>query len=393
MARRLGGCSASFPLPARRTGRAVLPHPAHRFDSAGLRPQRLAADRADQILQAVLLVQSKIGRARTPLPSVLSPQPPAEPAAGVLLHRLPGSRDVAQPKVVPPAQQKPVQERYRRAFVAPRRSAARRSADLLADRLHFALGRIRRKIPPTRSPRHLHAELETQEPKRLGPAFSVSRPVPPAALPFPATRSSRRSGRPRPEPRHWRGNARRRTPARRFDRSCRAVDGSELGVALSLSPAAPSEARLKLLNLRRVSDPCHSPRLSPLRLSALSVLLEKQGSFPPPALTGFAGTTNGTTNGTANLSDSRLARPVPRGLPVRPARTRRQDGSLAVACRSPCRMPSSLPRQDVRRPVALGAVRGVSRPRPSPYVQRVGSRNLHFRGLLDVHSRYGLHTR
>src|SRR5690349_19910490 len=61
-------------------------------------PQRKAKHAAGQVRQPPQLVELHVGVLLTSACSVLmlASQPPAEPPAGVLLHRLPGCRDVAQ---------------------------------------------------------------------------------------------------------------------------------------------------------------------------------------------------------------------------------------------------------------------------------------------------------
>jgi len=124
------------------------------------------------------------------------------------------------------------------------------------------------------------------------------------------------------------------------------------------------------------------PGSSPIPLSsAASKAHQKQGPFPPPALPGF--------NGTTSLSATHRARPVPRGLPVDPhARSRDRASrvastSLLYACHR--QYPGGIS-ECVRRSLAR-------RQQPSPK-SRSGRLPHHpFRDLLDVHSRYGLHTR
>ena len=115
---------------------------------------------------------------------------------------------------------------------------------------------------------------------------------------------------------------------------------------------------------------------------AASPALPKSGPFPPPALPGFVGTTSlsATPHGPAcpsRASGWEDALP-PLGLPVLRA---------ISLCRS---MPSPLPRRD-----RGGRDRRSNPPRRRPSLKycQVGSRILVFRGLLSVHSRYGLPTR
>jgi len=88
------------------------------------------------------------------------------------------------------------------------------------------------------------------------------------------------------------------------------------------------------------------------------------------------------------LSDFRLGRERLSRASRWPFTMGHRDGSPVLRGLSPCRVPSSLPRWNRTRPVAL------TRPTwPSPYGRRVGFHNRRFRGLLDVHSRYGPPTR
>jgi hypothetical protein len=54
---------------------------------------------------------------------MLTPQPPAEPATGVLLHHLPGCCDIAKSEIARPAHQQLVELTHLVLLVAPRRRA------------------------------------------------------------------------------------------------------------------------------------------------------------------------------------------------------------------------------------------------------------------------------
>ena len=82
------------------------------------------------------------------------------------------------------------------------------------------------------------------------------------------------------------------------------------------------------------------------------------------------------------------AQPVSRELPVDPC-CRSPLGLPVLRLVSFACMPSPLPRQDRWSLFA----RASHRRRPSPFIGRVGSCIALFRGLLSVHSRYGLHAR
>src|SRR6478736_3967298 len=135
---------APFLPPARRTGQADLPHPALRPELC-LRPQRAATDTSLQFHQAQPFVKIPgwVGRTFATLISMFPLQPPAEPSAGVLLHRLPGCQDVADAEVIRPAQQHRVELANLLRGGASRRVAAGRQADLVTDRLDLLRGRRR----------------------------------------------------------------------------------------------------------------------------------------------------------------------------------------------------------------------------------------------------------
>src|SRR3990167_466608 len=138
-------CSGSTPRSSNRTGGSPASGSPTRLPC--FRPQRFATDRLGQFQQAVLLVQPQIGRVlRTPPLAVFPVQPLAEPTAGVLLHNLPSSRDVAHAEVVPPAGQGPVEPTHLLLGRPPRRPGARQLTDLVTDRLNFGLGGSRRQI-------------------------------------------------------------------------------------------------------------------------------------------------------------------------------------------------------------------------------------------------------
>src|SRR5436190_7726654 len=88
-----------------------------------LRPQRETADSPDQFDQTkpFMELHVRVTLAVTRRFSMFPPQPPAEPSAGVLLHHLPGCRDVAETEVVGPAQQHRVEPVHFVLLVAPRR--------------------------------------------------------------------------------------------------------------------------------------------------------------------------------------------------------------------------------------------------------------------------------
>ena len=87
-----------------------------------LRPQRDTSHRLDQLHQTVFLVQLEIRIAAdaTRL-TVLATQPPAEPSAGVLLHHLPGSRDVTETEVVGPSAHYLIQTAHLLLHITPQR--------------------------------------------------------------------------------------------------------------------------------------------------------------------------------------------------------------------------------------------------------------------------------
>ena len=125
--------------------------------------------------------------------------------------------------------------------------------------------------------------------------------------------------------------------------------------------------------------------MATLQTLAVSRTLPKSGPFPPPELPGF--------DGTMSLSDS------PRG-PACPSRASGWKPCFAarfhrlgspVLRRSSCSdMPSSLPRWDRRR-LCCSPVSSATAAFPIPLLGRLP--HYLFRGLLDVHSRYGLRTR
>jgi len=106
-----------------------------------------------------------------------------------------------------------------------------------------------------------------------------------------------------------------------------------------------------------------------------------QGSFPPPTLLGIPGTTS------LSATPSR---------PVCPSRAsgwscaRPRDGVSRVACAFLVYMLSPLPRHSDERPYLAQPV-----PSYQPSPKGSSGRPVHrpFRGLLSVHSHYGLHTR
>ena len=125
--------------------------------------------------------------------------------------------------------------------------------------------------------------------------------------------------------------------------------------------------------------------MATLQTLAASRTLPKSGPFPPPELPGF--------DGTMSLSDS------PRG-PACPSRAsgwkpcfspRLHRLGSPVLRRSSCSdMPSSLPRWDRRR-LCCSPVSSATAAFPIPLLGRLP--HYLFRGLLDVHSRYGLSAR
>src|SRR5947209_12280622 len=106
-----GQCQTIRPCPvftsrsSNRTGGITASGSPTRLLACG-RPQRVTADGMDQVDQTILLVESEVRVAlnATPL-AVLTPQPPTKPSAGVLLHHLPGPRDITQTEVVTPPDQ------------------------------------------------------------------------------------------------------------------------------------------------------------------------------------------------------------------------------------------------------------------------------------------------
>ena len=115
-------------------------------------------------------------------------------------------------------------------------------------------------------------------------------------------------------------------------------------------------------------------RLTPITRSSLSSkAYQKSGTFPPPELPGFSGT--------MSLSDSRRSR---RPVAAFEAATLAATGLPRCPDHLP-NVPCPLPRWTERVLVSI-------LPRcawPSPYFRRVGAHDIHFRGLLRLHSRYG----
>ena len=108
--------------------------------------------------------------------------------------------------------------------------------------------------------------------------------------------------------------------------------------------------------------------------SPSSSALQKSGSFPPPELPGFIGTTSlsGTPAGAAALKRRRGRYPRRSGSPPLPA--------------SPVpSVPFPLPRRTGRVPASIAS----PSVRPSPLSLAGRHPHLHFRGLLRLHSRYG----
>jgi hypothetical protein len=117
-----------------------------------------------------------------------------------------------------------------------------------------------------------------------------------------------------------------------------------------------------------------------LTLTASTALL-KSGPFPPPALPGLVGTTDLSATPHGPACPSRAAgweaRLPPLGFPVL--------RSISVCTHAVAITPVG-PQPGYSLPCLL-------RHRPSPSLCWVGSHSSLFRGLLGVHSRYGLHTR
>ena len=141
-----------------------------------------------------------------------------------------------------------------------------------------------------------------------------------------------------------------------------------------------------MTSLSRVTLPAASEHLTELigcpisRPSLLPALILNQGPFPPPALPGFIGTT------------SLSATPQRPALPSRASgwSSRPRHGASRVAYVVLVYMLSPLPRHSDER---YHFAQSVSSYQPSPI--GLPGRPVHcpFRGLLSVHSRYGLHTR
>jgi hypothetical protein len=139
----------------------------------------------------------------------------------------------------------------------------------------------------------------------------------------------------------------------------------------SLSRLTPPAASEHLTELIGCPISCPSP---------LPALILNQGSFPPPALLGFYGTTS--------LSVTPWRPDHPHGRPV--DRPRPRHGASRVARVVLVYMLSPLPRHSDGRYYLAHSVPSYQ---PSPI--GLSGRPVHrpFRGLLSVHSRYGLHTR
>jgi hypothetical protein len=114
--------------------------------------------------------------------------------------------------------------------------------------------------------------------------------------------------------------------------------------------------------------------------SAASLTAMGQGSFPPPALPGFSGTTSPSALCVRRCWPSRVHRWV---RPTTPAHGRRLP--LLRTFPIPC-VPPSLPRWDL--PAAF-----LASPAASVFPEVMAGRLPHwlFRGLLDVHSRCSPH--
>ena len=100
--------------PPRRTGRAVLPQPAHRCLSPDSMqpsppwPIRLRGDDTTNELQAQRVGEGKWRSTETSPPALLLPPPQDEPVPGIPTQRLKGVRGVAVTKVAHPATEEAV---------------------------------------------------------------------------------------------------------------------------------------------------------------------------------------------------------------------------------------------------------------------------------------------
>ena len=168
-------------------------------------------------------------------------------------------------------------------------------------------------------------------------------------------------------------NIRRRMPSHLLGAPCRTEHRSEIWAIPSLCHATPSATSERLMELLGSSPiflsfvaSCVSFQLRPLPSTRVTRLHQYCEASPP----------------------SQSARPVSRGLPVDPYRDHRWD--------FPCYVWSPLPACRRQYPGRTDGIYSLIRFHQASAFPRTGTgRLLHcrFRGLLSVHSRYGLHAR
>src|SRR5438270_683517 len=141
---------ALFPVPAHRTGQALLAHPALGESSRG-RPRKAAGPRS-QSDETKLIVHGGVRKLlnRHPLRVMFGTQPPSQPFASVTLHRSIGFTDWAQAKVVGPPNHHPIESRNYSFLVQLGFTPAGFLADRSTDALHPFLRRSRAQIGPAR---------------------------------------------------------------------------------------------------------------------------------------------------------------------------------------------------------------------------------------------------
>ena len=143
---------APFPVAARRTGRAVFPHPAL-SETSCLRPRQVTGCLL-QTHQSQRVVEELVGVAlRGPAPAlVLDPQPSTQPTARMGIHGSIRRRHRAEAVVPPPARQHPVQPPHQRLGLPPLGTSGGQAADRLRRPPHTSLRRPRAHIGPPRLP-------------------------------------------------------------------------------------------------------------------------------------------------------------------------------------------------------------------------------------------------
>ena len=164
---------------------------------------------------------------------------------------------------------------------------------------------------------------------------------------------------------------------------CPCGQNPTVGASPWLCPSFPTSCPFRVLHGRVPRPTRHYPRLWIRRPSS-----ERPRDLNPPDQ-------NAAQHTLRASPPPQAARPVPRGRPV--GVTRPTAWGFPCCVGSPCAdMPSPLPRWDRWVGSLVGGLFTLPCPqrrRPSPSQWRVGSHIETFRGLLGVHSRYGLPAR